>query len=95
MHDDYSEYFDPEKDLDFDENVDPLPDHYDSEQVFDEILRPYAITLKRICQEYNIPMVMSFQYKHTGAKSNLCTITWLPENRTGLRMATVAKSLLE
>lgn len=95
MSEDYSEYFDPEKDLDFDENDEQFPDHYDSEKEFDEILKPHVITLKRICQEYNIPMVMSFQYKHSGPKSNLCTITWLPESRTGLRIAKVAKSLLE
>lgn len=87
--------YDPNNELNFDEDTDHFPDHYDLENEFDALVFPYVKTILNICSEYNIPMMMSFQYKHTGNRSNLSTTTWLPPKRTGNRLDAVSKAILE
>lgn len=90
-----AKYFDPTKDLNFDENIDQFPIHYDLEEVFDDKIYPLLKTIVNLCSEYDIPMLTSFQYKHNGKQTMLCTSVVLPKERTGIRIQTAAKTLLE
>lgn len=91
---DDKEYFDPE-DLNFSEDEDFFPKYYDLEKVFDESIYPMLKSIVNICNEYNIPMVTSFQYANSKNKVMLCTSIVVPPKRTCEKLTRTTKILLE
>jgi hypothetical protein len=91
--DEDAKYFDPEKDLNFDENEEQFPKYYDLEEVFDTMIQPLVNTIQHICNEYDIPMIASFQYKHKKDKTMLCTSAVIPKDRAGARIVYAAQYL--
>lgn len=84
-----------EEDLNFDENDDFFPKHYDLEKVFDETIHPLLKTIVNICNEYSIPMVTSFQYKNSASQVMLCTSIVVPPKRTCDKLTKAVKVLLD
>ncbi len=93
--DEDNEFFKPDEDLDFDENQDFFPRHYDLEEVFDERIHPLLKSIVNICNEYNIPMLTSFQYKNTKDQVMLCTSVVAPPTRTCDKLKSATKVLLD
>jgi hypothetical protein len=92
--DDKNEFFN-ESDLDFDENADFFPKYYNLEEVFDTKIHPLLKTIVNICNEYNIPMITSFQYANSQNKVMLCTSIVVPPKRTCEKLSQVTKILLD
>ncbi len=90
---DNDEPIDPEN-LQIDENEDFFPKYYDLEKVFDESIYPLLKTIVNICNEYNIPMVTSFQYANEQKKAMLCTSVVVPPRRTCDKLTQTTKILL-
>lgn len=89
------QYFDPENDLDFNENENLFPDNYDLESVFDEKIQPQLKTIINLCREYGIPMLCSFQYKRTANNSMLCNSVIVPAGRSGEKISRIADQLMK
>lgn len=85
--------FNPE-DLNFDEEEDFFPVYYDLETVFDEKIHPLLKTIVNICNEYNLPMVASFQYANSKNNVMLCTSVVNPPKRRSKKLAQATNILL-
>lgn len=92
--DDDPQLNDPFNGEEFDENEDFFPKHYDLEEVFDKMIHPMIKTVINICQEYNIPMLTTFQYKSSESQVNLCTSMVIPPSRTCEKIINATKELI-
>ena len=72
-----------------------FPDEYNLEEVFDSKIKPLLTTIINICDEYEIPMVASFQYRTNKEEVALCTSAILPPKRTSLTLHDVVKLLAD
>lgn len=84
--------FDPDEFEDMEEEQ--FPKYYDLEKVIENQIRPLLTTIINICNEYEIPMVASFQYKNTPSKVRLCTSIVNPPDRTDQRITNAITELL-
>ncbi len=84
--------FDPDEFEDIDQEQ--FPKYYDLEKVLEEQIRPYLTTIINICNEHEIPMVASFQYKNSPDKIKLCTSIVNPPNRADQRIVNAINELL-
>jgi len=86
-------YFNPESDLNFDETEEQFPEYYDLESVFDEKIQPQLKNILNLCREYGIPMLCSFQYKHSKFNSSLCNSCYAAGNRAGEKIIRISNLL--
>jgi hypothetical protein len=80
--------------FEFDENEDFFPEYYDLEEIFDKNIHPLLTTIINICEEYNIPMLTTFQYANGENQVMLCTSVVLPPERACNKITSAAKNLL-
>jgi hypothetical protein len=59
-----------------------FPTEFNEEEVFEKQIYPMLQTILNICDEYDIPMVVSIQTANDGSSSTLSTSGILPANRT-------------
>lgn len=72
-----------------------FPENYNHEDVFDEKIHPMLKTIMNICNEYEIPMVCSFQFVNDESKIRLGTVVVAPEKRTCGKISRAAAILLD
>lgn len=84
--------FDPDEFDDIEEEQ--FPKYYDLEPVIEKQIKPLLMSIINICNEYEIPMVASFQYMSTPEKTKLCTSIVNPPERSDGRILNAISELL-
>lgn len=72
-----------------------FPIDYDLNNVFNTQLSPLLKQIVAICDEYDIPMIVTFQTLKDGENVELCTSSVLPVNRTCSTLQRVLELLLD
>ena len=70
-----------------------FPNQYNHEEIIDQTIMPLLLTILNVCDEYEIPMVASFQYCVEGERAKLCTSMVIPPDRTNVQISEAAKIL--
>ena len=72
-----------------------FPTEYNHEDIFRSQIYPQLQSVVNLCDEYDIPILVSVQFKSDGKKAALCTIGIIPPERSCSAMTSALKYLAD